>query len=92
MKLKTKTHFRLQAVAARQGRFSVASRDGLRHNDHVLVSGGTRIRDGKIENRYEVSSRRKLVHYVYSQVSRGVLRPRASDRQRIFNRLHERYL
>lgn len=89
--VKKKKYFRLSAVTIRQGCLSIASRDSLRYNDYILMPGRTRIRDRKIEDCYEVSPRRKLVDYVYSQLSRGVLWPRASNRQRIFHWLHERH-
>lgn len=89
---KKKKFYRLSAIATRRGSTSIESGHSFRHDSYVLLPTRTRIRHRKVEDLYGVSPRRKLVHYIYSEMSRSILRSRTSNRQWILNWLLERYL
>jgi len=73
-------YFRLSSVATRRGGSSVKSGHRFRHSGYIFVSLGTRVRHGKVKDRYGVLARRQLVCYVHSQMSGGVLWSCTSDR------------
>lgn len=87
-----KFYYRLSAIATRRGSTSVESGHSFRHDSYVLLPARTRIRHRKVENLHGVSPWRKLVRYIYSQMSGSILRSRTSNRQRILDWLLERYL
>lgn len=90
--IKKELFYRLSTIATRRGSSSVESRHSFRHDSYVLLPSGTRIRYRKVEDLHGVSPRRKLVCYIHSQMPGSILRSRASNRQRILDRLLERYL
>jgi len=59
-------NFRLSPAETRRGSSSIESGHSFRHGSYILLPTGARVCNRQIEDFHGMSSRRKLVRYVYS--------------------------